>query len=99
MIAIGVKKLKARLSEYLRMAKAGEIILVTDREEVIAELRPARRQRRPAGDLEEVLDALADSGQLTRASEEKESWTWRTQGLRLPAGTARALLEEVRGDR
>jgi len=42
MKAVGVKQLKARLSEYLRAVKAGEIILVTDRDEVVAELRPAR---------------------------------------------------------
>lgn len=99
MIAVGVKKLKAQLSEYLRRAKAGETILVTDREEVIAELRPARRQRRPTEDADEALDALADSGDITRASEDKEGWTWSTKGLRLRDGTAADLLGELRGDR
>jgi len=42
MKAVGVKQLKARLSEYLRLTKAGETILVTERDEVVAELRPAR---------------------------------------------------------
>ena len=40
MRAVGVKKLKAKLSEYLRAVKAGETLLVTDRDEVIAEIRP-----------------------------------------------------------
>lgn len=44
MKVVGVKELKARLSEYIRLAKAGESILVTERNEVVAELRGARRQ-------------------------------------------------------
>lgn len=98
MKAVGVKQLKARLSEYLRLAKAGETILVTDREEVIAELRPAHRQGRPAESLDEFFDALAESGQVTRASEPKQGWTWKARGAGLAPGTALALLEELRAD-
>lgn len=43
MKAVSVKQLKARLSEYLRLVRTGETVLITDREEIIAELRPARR--------------------------------------------------------
>ena len=39
MKAIGVRELKARLSRYLREVQAGEVILVTDRGRVVAELR------------------------------------------------------------
>jgi antitoxin (DNA-binding transcriptional repressor) of toxin-antitoxin stability system len=99
MKAVGVKQLKARLSEYLRFVKGGETILVTDRNDVIAELRPARRHLRPADALEDVLDALAEEGEVTRAAMPKGSWTWRTKGLGLPPGTAAALLDDVRGDR
>lgn len=99
MKAVGVKQLKARLSEYIRLVKAGETILVTDRDEVVAELRPARRQR-PQGDaVEEVLQQLADAGQLTRASVPKLDWTWHVPGLGLPPGSAQRLLDEVRNDR
>ena len=38
MKAVGVKVLKAKLSEYLRLVKAGETVLVTERDEVVAEL-------------------------------------------------------------
>jgi antitoxin (DNA-binding transcriptional repressor) of toxin-antitoxin stability system len=99
MKAVGVKALKARLSEYLRMVKSGEVILVTEREEVVAELRPARRQQPPAGDVDEALDALAERGEVTRAAAPKADWTFRSQGLGLPAGTALRLLDEVRADR
>jgi len=39
MKAVGVRELKDRLSEYLRLVRNGEEILVTDRGEVVAELR------------------------------------------------------------
>lgn len=97
--SVGVKQLKARLSEYLRLARAGEVILVTDRDEVVAELRPARRQGVPADGLEEVLESLADKGEITRASLPKKGWTWRVKGLGLPKGTAEALLDELRAER
>ncbi len=39
MITVGIRELKDRLSRYLRMVRRGEEILVTDRREVVAELR------------------------------------------------------------
>jgi antitoxin (DNA-binding transcriptional repressor) of toxin-antitoxin stability system len=38
MKAVGVKSLKNQLSRYLKEVQAGETILVTDREQVIAEI-------------------------------------------------------------
>lgn len=99
MKAVGVKQLKARLSEYLRLVKSGETILVTERTDVVAELRPPRRSLPRADELGEVLDTLAETGQLTRASLSKKGWTMRCKGLGLPLGTAATLLAEVRGDR
>lgn len=99
MKAVGVKQLKARLSEYLRLTKAGETILVTERDEVVAELRPARRQRAFASEIDDVLDELAAAGHVTRASHPKQRWTWRAEGIGLPAGTASSLLDELRRDR
>jgi prevent-host-death family protein len=99
MKAVGVKELKARLSEYLRHVKAGETVLVTERNEVVAELRPARRQPLPAGTLPDQLDLLAEAGQITRAGLAKGDWTWQVRGLGLAAGTAQGLLDAVRADR
>jgi antitoxin (DNA-binding transcriptional repressor) of toxin-antitoxin stability system len=39
MKSVGVKVLKNNLSRYLDLVRQGEIVLVTDRDEVIAELR------------------------------------------------------------
>ena len=38
MITVGVKTLKNKLSEYLRLVAAGETVLVTDRDRVVAQL-------------------------------------------------------------
>jgi prevent-host-death family protein len=99
MKAVGIKELKARLSEYIRLVKGGDTILVTERNEVVAELRPARRQQPVREDLEDVLDGLAQAGTITRSSLPKGKWTWRPKGLGLPPGTAQALLDELRSDR
>jgi antitoxin (DNA-binding transcriptional repressor) of toxin-antitoxin stability system len=45
MRAVGVRALKNQLSAYVRLAAAGEVILVTDRERVVAELVPPREGR------------------------------------------------------
>ena len=47
MRAVGIKVLKNKLSEYVRLAAAGEIVLVTDRDRVVAELVPPQAGRSP----------------------------------------------------
>lgn len=47
MRAVGLKVLKNKLSEYVRLAANGEIVLVTDRDRVVAELVPPRAGRNP----------------------------------------------------
>jgi antitoxin (DNA-binding transcriptional repressor) of toxin-antitoxin stability system len=45
--AVGLKVLKNKLSEYVRLAAGGETILVTDRDRVVAEIVPPREGRSP----------------------------------------------------
>ena len=99
MKAVGIKQLKAQLSEYVRQARAGETILVTDRAEVVAQLVPPRHRLAPTGTAEEILDSLAEQGEVTRAALPKRKWAWRAVGLALGAGTAREILEELRSER
>ncbi len=47
MRAVGLKILKNKLSEYVRLAAAGETVLVTDRDRVVAELVPPKEGRSP----------------------------------------------------
>ena len=66
MRSVGIKTLNSKLSEYVRLAEAGETVLVTDRDRVVAEIRPPRASRSPV-----LADAmLADAvrkGWLTPA--------------------------------
>ena len=47
MRSVGIKVLKNKLSEYVRLAAGGETILVTDRDQIVAELGPPRPERSP----------------------------------------------------
>jgi antitoxin (DNA-binding transcriptional repressor) of toxin-antitoxin stability system len=47
MRAVGLKVLKNKLSEYVRLAANGETVLVTDRDRVVAELGPPQEGRSP----------------------------------------------------
>ena len=96
MITVGVRELQNRLSEYLRMVRAGEEILVTDRGEAVAELRQPL----------DGLDSAAYSELARRARAGKIRLGGRNHpGLyphaspSLPPGAARRLLDEERGDR
>jgi antitoxin (DNA-binding transcriptional repressor) of toxin-antitoxin stability system len=48
MRAVGIKVLKNKLSEYVRLASSGETVLVTDHDRVVAELGPPRPGRAEA---------------------------------------------------
>lgn len=58
MRTVGVKTLKNKLSEYLRLAASGETVLVTDRDRVVAELVPPRPGRAEALDDAVLADAV-----------------------------------------
>jgi prevent-host-death family protein len=99
MRSVGVKELKARLSEYLRQVKRGETLLVTDRNEVVAELRPPRQSLVARDEMAELLESLAELGEVTMPGRSKTGWVWQPKGLGLPAGTAARLLDDLREDR
>ncbi len=94
---VGLRELKNRLSEYVRLVRAGEVVLITDRGDVVAELRPpgapAARSDIPPGLLE-----LARRGLLTLGGPNHPGLYPRMPGL-LPPGTAQQLLDEERGER
>jgi len=50
MKTVGIKTLKNKLSEYIRLVKAGEVIAITDRGQVVAELRAPRNVEHPLMD-------------------------------------------------
>ena len=46
MKSVGLKVLKNKLSKYVRLAAAGETIVITDRNRIVAEIVPPRRHDR-----------------------------------------------------
>ena len=50
MRVVGIKMLKNKLSEYIRLAASGERVLVTDRDRVVAELVPPQSGTMAAND-------------------------------------------------
>lgn len=98
MKAVGVKVLKARLSEYLRLVKTGETVLVTERDEVVAELRPAYRQSLVTTTLEDGLQRLAERGEAALRTEELRGWQGLSTKARIKGVSSQALLDAVRED-
>ena len=47
MRTVGLKVLKNKLSEYVRLVAGGETVLITDRDRVVAEMVPPRERRSP----------------------------------------------------
>jgi antitoxin (DNA-binding transcriptional repressor) of toxin-antitoxin stability system len=93
MRALGLKTLKNRLSEYVRLAPSGETVRVRDRDRVVAELAPPR-----AGRCESLTDAML-------AEAVRRGWVTpplladATVPPRKPIAPFRALMEELKRDR
>ena len=93
MRTVGLKVLKNRLSEYVRAAAAGETVLVTDRNRVVAELVPPRPMR-PLSDDEFVAQGVRE-GWLTPAKNPHGPLPPR----RAPIMTFEELMKEIEQDR
>jgi len=64
MKSVGIKVLNSKLSEYVRLAASDETVLVTDRDQVVAELGPLRGTRSPTL-ADAFLAGAVRSGMLT----------------------------------
>ena len=96
MKAVGVRELKNRLSVYLREVAAGEVVLVTDRGRVVAELRRPTVEglQSPA---EQALGRLVAAGVLTIGLPQDPA-SYDRPGVRI-ARPSQALLDAERADR
>jgi antitoxin (DNA-binding transcriptional repressor) of toxin-antitoxin stability system len=94
--AVAVKELKNRLSSYLRDVRNGEVVLVTDRGQVVAELRRPSTGVPPSAH-DQVLERLRDEGVLVPGLPQ-DPRAYRPSPLRRAVAT-RDLLDAERGDR
>lgn len=93
MRAVGLKTLKNKLSEYIRLVARGETVLVTDRDRVVAEIGPPREGRSPM--LADALLAELVRNGLVRPPLLPPG----TVPPRAPVAPTDALLDELAGDR
>jgi antitoxin (DNA-binding transcriptional repressor) of toxin-antitoxin stability system len=93
MVTVGVRELKNRLSEYLRMVRHGEEVLVTDRGKVIAELRPPGQARANS-----PLEELARQGKV-RLGLPNDPSVYRLMPPLATREEILRMLDESRGDR
>ena len=64
MRAAGIREIRNRFSEYLRVVGEGETVLVTDRGRVVAQLAPPPVAGTPTLSEDEALARLAVAGKL-----------------------------------
>jgi antitoxin (DNA-binding transcriptional repressor) of toxin-antitoxin stability system len=97
MRTVGVRELKARLSQILREVQRGESVLVTDRGRVVAELRQPGLAPSVAETPEErALNRIAAEGHLRLAERSQQGYP--VSPLKSPPGTANELLRQERGE-
>lgn len=93
MRAVGIKVLKNKLSEYVRLAASGETVLVTDRDTVVAELRPPAPGRSEAVQDAELAE-MVRRGWLTPPTSPRAGVP-----PRLPVMTTAELMAGIEADR
>jgi antitoxin (DNA-binding transcriptional repressor) of toxin-antitoxin stability system len=98
MRAVGVRELKANLSRYLREVERGEVVLVTDRGRVVAELRAAPDAVQTESAVDRGLRVLAARTPLS-VHEPHDPAAYAASPLHAADGTARTLLDAERGER
>jgi antitoxin (DNA-binding transcriptional repressor) of toxin-antitoxin stability system len=96
MRAVAVRELKNRLSEYLRHVARGEVVLVTDRGRVVAELRRPSSHPAPST-VDAALEQLHAEGVLVMGLPQ-DATAYRVTKVRI-GQPSQALLDAERGDR
>lgn len=100
MKAVGIRELKNRLSQYVAEVRRGEVVLVTDRGTVVAELRPPGAAAAAQDDVPAGLRRLVERGLVRPARGGHDPGLYqRTFEPIGPPGLGRRLLDEERGDR
>jgi antitoxin (DNA-binding transcriptional repressor) of toxin-antitoxin stability system len=96
MIAVGIREIKNKLSEYVRRASNGEVILVTDRGRVVAQLV------KPGSDtpgLDDPIARMEADGLLSRRGGANHPDLYADLEPVVAKGASLTVLDELRGDR
>jgi prevent-host-death family protein len=87
---VGLKILKNKLSEYVRLAAAGETVVITDRGRKVAEIVP------PSAKPESVIERGIREGWIRPA---KRDANWPPRGKPVPGLTFEQLMADLARDR
>ena len=90
MRTVGLKILKNKLSEYVRLAAAGETVVITDRGRAVAEILPLQTKA------ESVIERGVREGWIRPA---KRGANWPPPGKPVPGLTLEQLLADLDRDR
>lgn len=102
MKAVGIKNLKNELSRYLQMVRKGEVVLVLDRDEVVAEIhKPTTPVLGKISPWEAFLNEQERKGGVVRAKRiRSQSAEWLRTQAPWPAHLPDInFLDEIREDR
>jgi prevent-host-death family protein len=90
MQTVGLKTLKNKLSEYVRLAASGEAVVITDRGRAVAEIVPPRRE--PGS----VIERGIREGWIRPATRGEN---WPPSGKPVPGLTFERLMADLERDR
>ena len=97
MKTVGLRELKNRLSEYVRQVRSGQAVVVTDRGQVVAELRPPG-QVPPGTKVDAAMAKLVNRGLLILGAP-NTGRIYPSQSRLLRSTTSAKLLRAERGTR
>ena len=96
MATVGIRELKNHLSKYVRQVEGGDVVVVTDRGRIVAELRPPAERRT---DIHPGLLEMERKGLIRLATKQNDPSLYRRMPhIDLGGKTIQDLIDEIRGD-
>jgi antitoxin (DNA-binding transcriptional repressor) of toxin-antitoxin stability system len=95
---VNIRALKDKLSFYIRLVERGDVVLVSDRGTVVAELRQPTLHQAAIDAAQGKLQQLAETGRLHLGLPNTPE-AYRSAESHLPAATIDAALAATRGQR
>ena len=97
MATVGIRELKNHLSKYVRQVEGGDVVVVTDRGRIVAELRPPAERRT---DIHPGLLQMERKGLIRLATKQNNPSLYRRMPhIDLGGKTIQDLIDEIRSDR
>ena len=92
----GIAALKNNLSRYIDQVKAGESILVMDRNQPVAQIVPLGRKERGLASAEDRLTRLERKGLIRRGTRSSIKWLLKRRRPKLKGSVLQDFLDERR---